>query len=253
MINSIKCDRSATFTEYLVHTVHLLYVWVFWQFEGRKYCEHDFQMLFAPCCHQCGESIHFSLPVQSCKMMEAWLVSYADDHTALLSGEFIIGRVIKAMNNSWHPDCFCCDICRAVLADVGFVKNAGRLVASHPTFYSWLLCCYNQLACFNALVMFNYIGLKSLMFFFFCPLFVPSGTCVVRVTTERKLEGSGSTSARSVMPSLRNDLCCSRMIPITPITSTATTAGKHVHIPDQQQGKTKSQTVKCWKIDLILC
>lgn len=30
------------------------------------------------------------------------------------------------MNNSWHPDCFCCDICQAVLADVGFVKNAGR-------------------------------------------------------------------------------------------------------------------------------
>lgn len=27
----------------------------FLQFEGRKYCEHDFQMLFAPCCHQCGE------------------------------------------------------------------------------------------------------------------------------------------------------------------------------------------------------
>lgn len=25
------------------------------QFEGRKYCEHDFQMLFAPCCHQCGK------------------------------------------------------------------------------------------------------------------------------------------------------------------------------------------------------
>uniref|UniRef100_A0A8C7C2M6 LIM domain-containing protein n=1 Tax=Oncorhynchus kisutch TaxID=8019 RepID=A0A8C7C2M6_ONCKI len=39
---------------------------------------------------------------------------------------FIIGRVIKAMNNSWHPDCFCCDLCQAVLADVGFVKNAGR-------------------------------------------------------------------------------------------------------------------------------
>ncbi|TMS06214.1 LIM and senescent cell antigen-like-containing domain protein 1 [Larimichthys crocea] len=49
---------------------------LFYEFEGRKYCEHDFQMLFAPCCHQCGE--------------------------------FIIGRVIKAMNNSWHPDCFCC-------------------------------------------------------------------------------------------------------------------------------------------------
>lgn len=42
------------------------------------------------------------------------------------SGEFIIGRVIKALNNSWHPECFCCDICRTVLAEVGFVKNAGR-------------------------------------------------------------------------------------------------------------------------------
>ncbi|XP_015680100.1 LIM domain-containing protein 1-like [Protobothrops mucrosquamatus] len=63
-------------------------------FEGRKYCEHDFQMLFAPCCGECGE--------------------------------FIIGRVIKAMNNNWHPECFCCELCDVVLADLGFVKNAGR-------------------------------------------------------------------------------------------------------------------------------
>ncbi len=47
---------------------------------------------------------------------------------AVFPGEFIIGRVIKAMNSSWHPDCFCCDLCQAVLADVGFVKNAGRSV-----------------------------------------------------------------------------------------------------------------------------
>lgn len=44
----------------------------------------------------------------------------------LPAGEFIIGRVIKAMNNSWHPECFCCDLCQEVLADIGFVKNAGR-------------------------------------------------------------------------------------------------------------------------------
>ncbi|CAB1347212.1 unnamed protein product, partial [Coregonus sp. 'balchen'] len=48
--------------------------------EGRKYCEHDFQMLFAPCCHQCGE-------YSNCT------------YTAALST-------------------------LAVLADVGFVKNA---------------------------------------------------------------------------------------------------------------------------------
>ncbi|KAJ7410028.1 hypothetical protein BTVI_54352 [Pitangus sulphuratus] len=66
---------------------------LFYEFEGRKYCEHDFQMLFAPCCGECGE--------------------------------FIIGRVIKAMNNNWHPECFRCELCDVTLADLGFVKNAG--------------------------------------------------------------------------------------------------------------------------------
>ncbi|NXT96869.1 LIMS2 protein, partial [Buphagus erythrorhynchus] len=67
---------------------------LFYEFEGRKYCEHDFQMLFAPCCGECGE--------------------------------FITGRVIKAMNNNWHPECFRCELCDVTLADLGFVKNAGR-------------------------------------------------------------------------------------------------------------------------------
>ncbi|XP_036981546.2 LIM and senescent cell antigen-like-containing domain protein 2 isoform X2 [Artibeus jamaicensis] len=68
----------------------LLRVW----FEGPKYCEHDFQMLFAPCCGSCGK--------------------------------FIISYVIKAMNSNWHLGCFCCELCDVELADLGFVKNAGR-------------------------------------------------------------------------------------------------------------------------------
>lgn len=67
---------------------------VFYEFEGRKYCEHDFHVLFAPCCGKCGE--------------------------------FIIGRVIKAMNANWHPECFRCEDCQCELADSGFIKNAGR-------------------------------------------------------------------------------------------------------------------------------
>lgn len=67
---------------------------IFYEFEGRKYCEHDFHVLFAPCCGKCKE--------------------------------FIVGRVIKALNNSWHPDCFRCQLCAGPLADSGFVKNAGR-------------------------------------------------------------------------------------------------------------------------------
>ncbi|XP_022658714.1 LIM and senescent cell antigen-like-containing domain protein 1 isoform X2 [Varroa destructor] len=67
---------------------------VFYEFEGRKYCEHDFHVLYAPSCGKCNE--------------------------------FIIGRVIKAMNKSWHPACFCCEICSSCLADSGFIKNANR-------------------------------------------------------------------------------------------------------------------------------
>merc|ERR1712020_839028 len=67
---------------------------VFYEFEGRKYCEHDFHVLFAPCCGKCGE--------------------------------FIIGRVIKAMMSTWHPQCFTCEMCHKELADLGFIKNQGK-------------------------------------------------------------------------------------------------------------------------------
>lgn len=43
-----------------------------------------------------------------------------------ISDEFIIGRVIKAMNANWHPKCFLCELCRKELADMGFVRNQGR-------------------------------------------------------------------------------------------------------------------------------
>ncbi|CAB4057507.1 LIMS1_2 [Lepeophtheirus salmonis] len=67
---------------------------VFYEFEGRKYCEHDFNVLFAPCCGKCGE--------------------------------FIVGRVLKAMSSTWHPHCFTCQMCHKELADLGFIKNQGR-------------------------------------------------------------------------------------------------------------------------------
>ncbi|XP_037949013.1 LIM domain-containing protein unc-97-like isoform X1 [Teleopsis dalmanni] len=67
---------------------------IFYEFEGRKYCEHDFHVLFAPCCNKCGE--------------------------------FVIGRVIKAMSASWHPQCFRCQLCAKELADSGFIRNQNR-------------------------------------------------------------------------------------------------------------------------------
>ncbi len=41
-------------------------------------------------------------------------------------GEFIVGRVIKAMTATWHPQCFTCEMCHKELADLGFIKNQGK-------------------------------------------------------------------------------------------------------------------------------
>lgn len=30
---------------------------IFYEFEGRKYCEHDFHVLYAPCCGKCGKFV----------------------------------------------------------------------------------------------------------------------------------------------------------------------------------------------------
>lgn len=67
---------------------------VFYEFGGRKYCEHDFHVLFAPCCAKCGE--------------------------------FVVGRVIRALTASWHAECFTCATCDQPLADAGFVRNGNK-------------------------------------------------------------------------------------------------------------------------------
>ena len=43
-----------------------------------------------------------------------------------LTGEFATGRVIRALAQSWHPDCFKCVVCKVSLADIGFIKHQGR-------------------------------------------------------------------------------------------------------------------------------
>ncbi|XP_070320076.1 LIM and senescent cell antigen-like-containing domain protein 2 isoform X3 [Odocoileus virginianus] len=135
---------------------------LFYEFEGRKYCEHDFQMLFAPCCGSCGKAstmpgkqgwesrepcLSEQWPSDPCahhlpklwggrpgarqsqvgsSVEELWRGRAQGQQDLSPAGEFIIGRVIKAMNNNWHPGCFRCELCDVELADLGFVKNAGR-------------------------------------------------------------------------------------------------------------------------------
>ena len=67
---------------------------MFYEFEGRKYCEHDFHVLYAPCCGKCSE--------------------------------FIVGRVIRAMSATWHPQCFTCELCKKELADQGWRVMIGE-------------------------------------------------------------------------------------------------------------------------------
>ena len=68
----------------------------FFEAEGRRYCRHDFQVLFAPCCSKCSE--------------------------------FILGRVIRALSLAWHPACLTCQVCQQPLANQGFTKGGSELI-----------------------------------------------------------------------------------------------------------------------------
>ncbi|CAF2774260.1 unnamed protein product [Rotaria sp. Silwood2] len=67
---------------------------IYFEHEDRKYCERDFQMLFAPCCAECKQAI--------------------------------VGRVIRALQKCFHPDCFRCQLCQVPLIEMGFSKYNGR-------------------------------------------------------------------------------------------------------------------------------
>jgi len=67
---------------------------IYFEHENRKYCEEDFQMLFAPRCAECKRPV--------------------------------VGRVIRALQKCFHPDCFRCASCQITLLDTGFSKNNGR-------------------------------------------------------------------------------------------------------------------------------
>ena len=60
---------------------------VFYEFEGRKYCEHDFHVLFAPCCAKCGK-----MEIHKLQLSE----SYLDRHMRLtrLEGGHIVEDVL---------------------------------------------------------------------------------------------------------------------------------------------------------------
>ncbi|CAF0829431.1 unnamed protein product [Adineta ricciae] len=67
---------------------------IYFEHEDRKYCERDFQMLFAPCCAECKQAI--------------------------------VGRVIRAIQKCFHPDCFRCQSCQIPLIEMGFSKYNGK-------------------------------------------------------------------------------------------------------------------------------
>lgn len=85
-------------------------------------------MLFAPCCGKCGE--------------------------------FVIGRVIKAMSASWHPACFCCAVCNKQLADRGFVRNRNRALC-HECNAADKAVLSGRHICFKC----QYVALNHLLFY----------------------------------------------------------------------------------------
>lgn len=82
-----ECFRCVQCFELLHENLHFLV-------DGRNYCEHDFKTLYAPSCAKCKN--------------------------------FIIGRVIKTANYSWHPECLVCEQCGKNLDSEGVWHYGGR-------------------------------------------------------------------------------------------------------------------------------
>uniref|UniRef100_A0A0M3I3Y5 LIM domain-containing protein n=1 Tax=Ascaris lumbricoides TaxID=6252 RepID=A0A0M3I3Y5_ASCLU len=105
-----ECFRCAQCFCSLLDDLHFLV-------EGRNYCEHDFKALYAPSCAKCGD--------------------------------FIMGRVIKAANSSWHPQCLRCEQCSKQLENDGVWHHAGRIELNEKAriYNDQLYCprCYDYL------------------------------------------------------------------------------------------------------------
>lgn len=67
----------------------------YYNVDGLYYCQHDYIQLFAPCCREC--------------------------HQFILNGQFV-----RALNTTWHPDCFHCQFCQKPLTGEKFVNRKGR-------------------------------------------------------------------------------------------------------------------------------
>lgn len=54
--------------------------------------------------------------------------TFAANVMIVFLGDFIMGRVIKAANSSWHPQCLRCEQCSKQLENDGVWHHAGRFV-----------------------------------------------------------------------------------------------------------------------------
>ncbi|KAK6751890.1 hypothetical protein RB195_003359 [Necator americanus] len=66
----------------------------YFEMDGRYYCRHDFNVLYAPICAKCNS--------------------------------FVFGKVMRSANNSFHPECFTCENCEGSL-DYGVWCVNGRM------------------------------------------------------------------------------------------------------------------------------
>ncbi|KAK9739333.1 LIM domain [Popillia japonica] len=111
--------------------------------DGRAYCEEDYNRMFVAQCFGCGQSIsgkfisalghdwheeHFLCSWCNSKLIGQTFMEHMGkpicqkcfkDNVASKCkrcGQGITERVIKALDNTWHPDCFQCCKCKSAIS-----------------------------------------------------------------------------------------------------------------------------------------
>ena len=93
----------------------------FTQFDGRKYCEHDFNVLFAPCCNKCGLLTN-ALPVIPIPRNSGPLKYQPNPDTPLLSTVLPLTYTVCVFMYMCVCMCVCVCVCVCVYYNMKLIK-----------------------------------------------------------------------------------------------------------------------------------
>ncbi len=86
---------------------------IFYEKDGKPYCETDYLELFSPKCANCSQ------PIVDVRLLLQNLILFLK----LIVIKCFLKKMLTALNKTWHPTCFTCSSCSKQLNDESFLEK----------------------------------------------------------------------------------------------------------------------------------